>query len=61
MIKPFDKIRLKSGVVAWILEVFSDGAYLAEVKTQEGGIDTIEISKSDIIAKIVEVDQPIQA
>jgi len=60
MINTFDLVRLKSGERARILEIFSDGDFLAEVISKDGDIDTTEIKKENILAKIVEVEQPIQ-
>jgi len=60
MIGTFDLVRLKTGERARILEIFRDGDYLAEVVSKDGDIDTTEIKKADILAKIVEVEQPIQ-
>lgn len=61
MIELYDLVRLKSGERARILEIFNDGDFLAEVISKAGDIETTEIKKKDIIAKIIEVEQPIQS
>jgi dsDNA-specific endonuclease/ATPase MutS2 len=61
MLKEFDKIRLKTGERGAILELFDDGAYLVEISATNGKIRVDEISKQDIVAKIVEVEEPLFA
>jgi hypothetical protein len=61
MIKEYDKIRLKTGELARIVEVLDTDVFLAEVATKTGDINTTEIYKKDISAKIVEVEQPLTA
>jgi|GEM_PF-2045027 len=59
MINTYDLVRLKSGERARILEMFSDGDFIAEVISKSGDVDTVEIKRADISAKIVEIEQPI--
>lgn len=59
MLKEFQKIRLKSGKTAHIVEVFDNGkAYLADIYDGNGEYDTETIKPSDIASLIVEVEQP---
>ena len=52
------KVRLKSGLIAWIVEVFDPSNYLAEVLNKEGVIDrTTEIKSTDIKSVFVEREE----
>ena len=56
-----DKVRLRSGATAWISEVFGNGdVFIAEVLKKEGGVSIEQIELSEISAKIVEVEQPVE-
>ena len=55
-----DKVKLHSGDTAWISEVLGN-FYIAEVIKKGGGASIEHIKRSDISAKIIEVEQPITA
>ena len=59
MIKEYDRIRLASGELGRILEILAPSVFLAEIVRKGGGIDTAEISLSDIKSKFVEYEEPI--
>jgi len=59
MLKEFDKIRLNTGEIATILEIFDPTSFLVEVFKETGGIETPEIKLSDIKSKFVEYEEPI--
>ena len=60
MIKQYDKIKMKDGKYAVIVEVLeSEKAYIADIELSEGDYTTETISFSDIAALIIEVEQPI--
>ena len=61
MIAEYDKVRLKTGEIARIVEILDSNVFLAEIATESGNINTTEINKSNIRAKIVEVEQPLSA
>lgn len=45
----FDKVLLKSGEVAYIVEIFKDGeAYLADIDKHDGWTDTDYVFPDDI-------------
>ncbi|MCL2236274.1 MAG: hypothetical protein FWB98_07540 [Defluviitaleaceae bacterium] len=48
MIKEYDKVRLKTGELARVVEVFSDSIFLAEVVSKAGDVDTTEITIDQI-------------
>ena len=57
-----DKVKLHSGDTAWISEVLGDGdIYIVEILKKEGGASIEQIERSNIAAKIVEVEQPLTA
>lgn len=59
MLKKFQKIRLKSGKTAHIVEILDRGeAYLADIYDGDGEYTTETIKPSDIASLIVEVEQP---
>jgi len=60
MINVYDKIRLNTGEIGRILEDFGDGAYIAEIYTQSGEIDTTEITKDEIASVFEEVEKPVR-
>lgn len=48
-IKMFDKVRLKSGETAYIVEIYEQGAaYEADIDTADGDTVTDTIRQSDI-------------
>lgn len=60
MIKQYDKIKLKSGKYAIIVEILEQGkAYIADIELSDGEYETETIEHSDIEALIVEVEKPI--
>jgi len=56
-----DKVKLHSGDTAWVSEILGDDVYIVEVLKKEGGVSIEQIERSDIVAKIVEVEQPLTA
>ena len=49
MIKLYDKVKLKSGEIANIVEIYEQGiAYEADINRKYGGIDTDTIKQEDI-------------
>ena len=53
-------MRLRSGATAWISEILGDGdVFIAEVLKKDGGANIEQIELFDIVAKIVEVEQPL--
>ena len=56
-----DKVKLHSGDTAWISEILGDDVYIVEVLKKEGGVSIEQIERYDIVAKIVEVEQPLTA
>ena len=61
MIKEYDKIRLQTGEIGRILEIFDDNSYIAEIFTNDGGLDTVEIKKNDIFSVFTETEHPFVA
>ena len=62
MIEQYNKVKLKSGEYAIIVEICEQGvAYIADIEVEEGDYETETIYHSDILAKIVEVEQPMIA
>ena len=61
MIKEYDKIRLKTGIVGRILEILSDNSFIAELFLENGDVDTTEIKKVEIASVFVETEKPITA
>ncbi|MDR0819826.1 MAG: hypothetical protein LBN43_09695 [Oscillospiraceae bacterium] len=58
----FQKIRLKSGKTAHVVEIFNNGeAYLADVNISDGEYATETIYPEDIQSVIIEVDKPFTA
>ena len=54
-IKLYDKVRLKSGETASIVEIYEDGiAYEADIDRPDGSIDTDTIRQEDIAAIVTE-------
>jgi hypothetical protein len=60
VIKQYDKIKLKSGNYAIIVEVLeSQKAYIADIELSQDDYTTETIDHSDIACLLVEVEQPI--
>ena len=60
MIRQYDKIKLKSGKYAVVVEILDpENAYIADIELSEGDFTTETIYHSDISALIVEVEQPL--
>ena len=60
MIKQYDKVKLKNGNFAIIVEILEPGkAYIADIEISDGDYTTEAIFHSDIAALIVEIEQPI--
>ena len=58
----FQKVKLKSGEYAHIVEIYEDGvAYEADIYSSDGETRTDTIKHSDIKSIIVEVEKPITA
>ena len=57
----FQKVKLKTGEYAHIVEIYEDGiAYEADIYSNPNGVTrTDTIQHQDIVALIVEVEQPI--
>lgn len=54
-IKLYDKVRLKSGETASIVEIYEAGiAYEADIDRPDGSIDTDTIRQEDIAAIVTE-------
>jgi len=60
MIKEYDKIRLKTGIVGRILEILSENSFIAELFLEDGDVDTTEIKKAEIASVFIETEHPIQ-
>ena len=58
MIKEFDKVRLRTGEIARVVEVFSDSVFLAEVATKMGNIEITEIYIDQIVTVFEEIEKP---
>ena len=60
--KLFQKIKLKTGEIADIVDILKDGeAYVVDIYEPNSEFRTETIKHSDIASKIVEVEQPISA
>jgi len=59
MVELYNKVRLKTGEIATILEDFGDGDYLAEVFLKSGELDTTEIKREDIASVFEEIEKPL--
>lgn len=60
MIKQYDKVKLKNGKFAVIVEILeAQKMFIADIEIDEGDFTTETIAFSDIAALIVEVEQPI--
>ena len=60
MIKQYDKVKLKSGKYAIVVEVLEpQKAFIVDVEVSEGDYETETVLISDVAALMVEVEQPI--
>ena len=60
--KIYQKIKLRSGEYAHIVEIYEDGvAYEADIYGKDGKIRTDTIRHKDIVAIIEEVERPVTA
>jgi hypothetical protein len=60
MIKLYDKVRLKNGKLAVIVEILEpQKAYIADIEEGDNDYDTDTIFHNDIAALIIEVEQPL--
>jgi hypothetical protein len=60
MIEQYDKVKLKDGKYAIIVEILEPKkAYIADIEISEGDYSTETISYADIVAKMIEVEQQI--
>ena len=60
MIKQYDKVKMKDGKYAIIVEVLEpQKAYIADIEIGEDDYDTETIFYSDIAALMVEIEQPL--
>jgi len=58
----YQKVKLKSGEYAHIVEVYEDGvAYEADIYSDDGKTRTDTIQHSDIFSIIIEVEKPVSA
>ena len=54
-IKLYDKVRLKAGETASIVEIYESGvAYEADIDRPDGSIDTDTIQQEDVVAIVTE-------
>jgi hypothetical protein len=62
MVRLYDKIRLKNGLIARIVEVLEAGVlYIADVEISIGKYETEHVQYSDIATVFVEHEQPLLA
>jgi hypothetical protein len=62
MIRQYDKVKLRNGKYAIIVEVLEpQKAYIADVELSEGDYETETIFLKDIAARMVEIEEPITA
>ena len=60
MIKQYDKVKMKDGKFAIIVEVLEpQKAYIADIEISDGDYETETVFITDIAALMVEVEQPI--
>jgi hypothetical protein len=59
MIKLFDKIKLKTGEIARVVEILEpEVAFMADIAKEQGGYYTDTIKASDVSSVFVETEQP---
>ena len=60
MIKQYDKVKMKDGKFAIIVEVLEpQKAFIADIEISDGDFETETIFITDIVALMIEVEQPI--
>lgn len=60
MIKQYDKVKLKSGKFAVIVEILEpQKMFIADIEIDEGDFTTETIAYSEIAALIIEVEKPL--
>ena len=59
MIKEYDKVRLITGELARIVEIFSDCDFLAEVANKDGDIEVKDINREQIASVFEELEKPL--
>ncbi|MCL2693614.1 MAG: DUF4926 domain-containing protein [Oscillospiraceae bacterium] len=58
----YQKIKLKSGEFAHIVEIYEEGvAYEADIYSADGKTRTDTIKHTDIMSVVVEVEKPVPA
>jgi len=58
----YQRVRLKSGKRATIVEILEQGkAYMADIEVAEGDYETRHISHEEIASVFVEVERPLEA
>ncbi|MCL1832300.1 MAG: DUF4926 domain-containing protein [Oscillospiraceae bacterium] len=58
-IEMFQKIRLKSGKVGRVVEIFNEGeAYMVDLMSDDGEYEQKTIHPPDIKSIVVEIDKP---
>lgn len=61
-IEMYQKIRMKSGVVGRVIEIFNDGeAYMIDIMTDDGEYQQETIYPRDIRSVVVEVEETFTA
>jgi len=59
LIKEYDKVRLITGELARIVEIFSDFDFLAEVANKDGDIEVRDINRDQIASVFEELEKPL--
>ena len=58
----YQKIRLKSEKVGYVVEIFNDGeAYMVDIKQDDGEYELETVRPQDIKSVIVEIEKPFVA
>ena len=58
----YQKIRLKSGKIGHVVEIFNDGeAYMVDIRLDDGEYELETVGPQDIKSVIVEVEKPFVA
>ena len=61
LIKQFQKVRLKTGEIAVIIEVLEPGkAFLADIEKDDGNYETDEMLFDGIASVFIETEQPLK-
>ncbi len=60
MIKEYDKVRLKTGEIARIVEVLGQGKmYIGEIIRPDKHVEVDHVSPEDIVSVFEEIERPI--